>query len=140
MPLKISKVEVWVGDIVDVPGGLAKVLRPVAAAGANLECVIARRKPEHAGKGSVFVTPIKGAKATAAAKAAGLSAATGIATLRVEGADKPGLGGKITAAIAEAGVNVRGVSMAVIGRNFVAYIGLDSPADANKAARALRSL
>ncbi len=140
MSLKISKVDVWAGEISDVPGGLAKVLQIIGAAGADLECVIARRNPASPGQGSVFVTPIKGSKVTAAAKAAGLSAAAHIVTLRIEGTDKPGLGGKITAAIAEAGVNVRGISMAVIGRNFVAYLGMDNPADANKAAKALRSL
>jgi hypothetical protein len=139
MALKISKVEVWAGDIDDVPGGLANVLQAIGAAGANVECVIARRKPDDPGKGTVFVTPIKGSKIIRAAREAGLSAASQIATLRIEGTDKPGLGGKILGAIAEAGVNVRGVSTAVVGRSFVSFIGLDNAADAAKAAKALKT-
>jgi predicted amino acid-binding ACT domain protein len=66
--------------------------------------------------------------------------AASMGTLRVEGTDRPGLGSKITRAIADAGVNVRGVSAAVIGNKFVAYIGLDSDADATTAAKALKSV
>jgi hypothetical protein len=140
MPVKVTKVEVWAGEMVDQPGGLARVLGAVGAAGADLECVIARRQPDKPGSGVVFVTPIKGRKAQDAAKAAGLMKAGNIATLRVDGADKPGLGGRITQAIADAGVNMRGVSAAVVGNKFVAYIGFDSADDANKAARALRGV
>jgi hypothetical protein len=42
------------------------------------------------------------------------------------------------AAIAGAGVNVRGISALTIGNKAVAYIGLDSKADADKAVKALR--
>lgn len=35
--------------------------------------------------------------------------------------------------IAEEAINIRGFSGAVIGRRFIAYIGFDSPGDANQA-------
>ena len=105
-----------------------------------MEFVIARRDDKQTGRGKVFVTPLKGKKAMDAAKAAGLSVAANIGTLRIEGADKPGMGSKVMEKIAAAGVNVRGVSAAVIGSNFVAYIGLDSQADADRAAKALKGL
>jgi predicted amino acid-binding ACT domain protein len=88
----------------------------------------------------VFLTPVKGRAAQEAARDAGLKPATQIATLRVEGPDRPGLGSRLSRAIADAGVNVRGVSAMVIGNRFVAYVGLDSPDDLARATRALKSV
>jgi hypothetical protein len=42
MPLKVTKIDVWSGEIQDQPGGLAGVLRQLAGASANLEMVVAR--------------------------------------------------------------------------------------------------
>jgi hypothetical protein len=140
MSLTISKVDVWAAEIDDTPGGLAKLLGALAGAGADLECVVARRDPTKQGKGVAFINPVKGANAKKAAKAEGLAPAEKLATLKVEGDDTPGLGARITSTLGEAGVNLRGVSGAVIGRKFVAYLGFDGAADATKAARALKAL
>src|SRR2546423_5026387 len=69
MALKINKVEVWAGDLRDVPGGLASVLARLSEAGAKLQCVIARRRDDQIGAGKVFVTPISGSKVQQAASA-----------------------------------------------------------------------
>ena len=140
MALEVKKVDIWAGDIPDKIGGLSHALAALANAGANLECVIARRQPEKPGTGVVFVTPIKGRKAQVTAGKWGMIPARDIATLRVEGPDKPGLGGRITAAVAEAGVNVRGISAASLGNKFVCYIGFDNAANADKAAKIIRKL
>jgi hypothetical protein len=140
MSLTVTKVDVWAAPIEDKPGGLAKLLEAIAGAGADLECVVARRDPSKTGVGVAFLTPLKGANARKAAKAEGLAPAANLATLKVEGDDAPGLGSRIASAVAEAGVNLRGVSGAVVGRKFVAYLGFDGNADATKAARALRAL
>ena len=140
MSLTITKVDVWAAQIEDRPGGLAKLLRALKDSGANLECVIARRDPSNAGKGVAFLTPIKGPGARKAAKSEGLGPSEKLATLKVEGNDSPGLGSRIATALAEAGINLRGVSAAVVGRKFVAYLGFDGKGDADKAARVLRVL
>jgi hypothetical protein len=140
MALKVTKVDVWAGDLRDVPGGLADVLEQVAAAGGSLQFVIARRSDKQAGSGKVFITPVTAQRTKDAAGRAGLQHATGMGTLRIEGTDVRGVGGKITRAIADAGINVRGVSAAVIGTKFVAYIGFDSEDDADRAAEALQSV
>jgi len=140
MALKVTQVEVWAGSIEDRPGELARVLEALAEAGANLECVIARREPAQPGKGQVFVCPLRGKRAQEAAKSVGMSPATDMGTLRVEGPDKPGLGGRLARAIADAGINLRGVSAAVIGGRFVAYFGFDSSEDAKRAASALKAV
>ena len=140
MSLTITKVDVWAAEIGDTPGGLAKLLGALAGAGADLECVIARRDPTKPGKGVAFLTPVKGANVRKAAKTEGLAPAAKLATLKIEGDDVSGIGSRITSTVAEAGVSLRGVSAAVIGRKFVAYLGFDGDSEAGKAARALKGL
>jgi hypothetical protein len=140
MALKVSKTDVWAVEIPDQPGGLAKVMETIAGAGANLECVIARRQPDKPGTGVAFVTPLKGKKVLATAASAGFQETHRIATLRVEGPDRPGVGSQIARAIAEAGVNLRGVSAVALGTKFVSFLGFDNWGDANRAAAALRAL
>ena len=99
---------------------------------------MARRQPDRPGTGIVFLAPVKGRKATEAAARAGLSRATGVAALRVEGTDRPGRL-KMTGAIADAGINLRGLSAAVLGSRFVDYMAFDSAEDAEKAAKAIKA-
>jgi hypothetical protein len=141
MAMKIQKVQVWAAELRDEPGGLADVLGAVANSGGSLDCVLARRDPSKPGVGEVFVTPIAGGQRLLdQARSAGLAPAEGVATLRVEGADRPGLGAEITRAIAAAGINLRGVTAVASGRNFVAYIGFDTDGDADAAAQALKAM
>ena len=140
MGLKVSNVDVWAAGIEDQVGGLVGKLTPLSAAGANLEFVIARRAPEQPGKGVVFVTPLNGAKQVAAAEAAGFLRTGSLHSVRIEGTDKPGLGGKIAGALAEAGINLRGLSAAAIGTKFVCYLALDTAEDAKKATDTLKNV
>src|SRR5262245_51819560 len=137
MALKIQNRDVWAGDLADSPGSLAQLLGELAGGGANLEFVIARRDPANPGRGQVFVTPIQGARAESAAGSSGLSRADDVATLRIDGVDRAGLGSKMMRAIADQGINVRGVSAAAIGGKFICYIGFDSREDAARALAAL---
>ena len=140
MSLKVTKMEVWSGEIRDQPGGLAGVLRELAATGASLEMLVARRQPDKPGSGIAFLAPVKGTKAIAAAAMAGLGPTAGVSALRLEGTDRPGLGAQMTGAIADAGVNLRGLSAAVIGGKFAAYLAFDSREDAERAAKAIRAV
>lgn len=140
MAYRVTKVDVWAGEVDDRPGGLAAKLAPVVEAGANLEFLICRRAAEKPGTGVLFLTPIKGAKQQRAATAAGLSVTSTLHSVRVEGADRPGLGTKMTRALAEAGINLRGVSAAALGRRSVTYFAFDSAADAETATRILRKV
>ena len=124
----------------DRPGELAAKLKSLAQAGVNLEFVIARRAPDKPGEGVVFVTPIQGAAGVRAAKAAGFMKTDSLHTVRIEGADKKGEGAKITQALAEKGLNLRGLSAAAINKKFIAHVALDTAADAAKATRLLRAL
>src|SRR4051812_34549818 len=140
MPLNVTAQIVWAGDLPDAPGGLAEKIGSLAKSGVNLEFVIARRRPEEPGKGVVFVSPIRGKSAEDAATSSGLSKAMDVPTLRVEGADQPGIGERMLRAIAELGINLRGVSAAAMGGRFVTYIGFYHAHEASRAAEALRAL
>jgi len=140
MKLDVTRVNVWAASIKDEPGGLAGKLDALAEAGANLEFVIARREAKKPGTGVVFVTPIAGPKQIKAAKKQKFAKTSSLHSVRVEGPDKAGLGAAITKALADACVNLRGLSAAAIGRKFVMHFALDSSADATKAIRALKKL
>jgi len=138
MVYSVKKVDVWAGDVADRPGGLAAAIAALSSAGANLEFLIARRAPDKPGTGAVFLTPIRGAKQKAAAQGAGLSLSDSLHSVRIEGPDRAGLGAKMTGALADAGINLRGVSGAAVGRRAVTYFGFDSGADADTAVRILK--
>jgi hypothetical protein len=140
MALKATKTEVWAVSIDDRAGGVADKLEPLAKAGANFEMVFARRTPENAGKGMLFVTPVKGAKVTRAAREAGMGTPQSIYSVKIEGADRPGLGAKIARALGDAGISFRGISGIAIGRKFVSYLACDSAEDQAKAIAALKKL
>jgi len=140
MALKATRVDTWAATIKDQPGGLSAKLETLAAAKVNLEFVIARRSPDKPGTGVVFVTPIAGAAGLAAAKKSGFKKTPSMHTVRVEGPDKPGQGAKIAAAIAEAGINLRGFSAAAIGKKFVAHVAVDTTAAGAKAMKVIAKL
>jgi hypothetical protein len=138
MAYSIRKVDVWVGEIEDRPGGLAKKLEALAKAGASLEFIISRRTPGNPERGVVFLTPIKGTKQNHAASEAGLNTTNSLHSIRVEGPDRPGLGIKMTRALAEAGINLRGLSAAALGRRSVSYFAFDNVEDADNAVKLLK--
>ncbi len=140
MKLKVTKAEVWAATIEDRPGGLHEKLAALAGAGANLEFVVSRRAPDQPGKGVVFATPIKGAKQTKAAEAAGFQRSAALHSVRIEGNDKPGTGAAITKALADAGINLRGLSGAAFGRKVLGYLALDNADDAARAMAILKKL
>jgi hypothetical protein len=138
MAYSVKKVDVWAGEIADRPGGLSSTLAAMTKAGANIEFVVARRAPDKPGTGVVFMTPIKGAKQKTAAQQAGLGTTQSLQSVRVEGPDRAGLGAKMTDALAAAGINLRGVSAAALGRRAVSYLAFDSAEDSDAAVRILK--
>ena len=138
MNLFIERVDVWAASIKDKPGSLANMLTTLREAGADLELIIARRAPEDPGTGVVFLAPLRGDEEISAASILGFNLTTSVQAVRVEGDNEPGIAAILTEMIAEAGINLRGLSAAVIGPRFILYIGLDSAADAAEAVKVLQ--
>ena len=140
MTLKISRVDLWTASIDDRAGGAADRLEPLSKAGANFEFVFSRRTPEQPGTGMLFVTPVKGAKVIQAAQAAGFAKPQSIHSVRIEGANKPGVTAMVARALANGGISFRALSASGIGSKFVGYVALDTAEDAAKAVSLLKKL
>ncbi|WP_051974553.1 amino acid-binding protein [Cupriavidus necator] len=121
MELLVEQVEVWVASIPNKPGGLAAILTTLRDVGADLQFIIARRSPDRPGEGVVFVTPLQWDREMVAAAVAGFNIAQKQHCVRVLGSNQPGLAVAMTEDLAEAGINLRGISAAVIGTQFVAF-------------------
>ena len=133
MELSVERVDVWAATIDDKPGGLAKLLGVLRDAGVDLQFIVARRTPEASGKGVVFVAPLQGDSAIRAATQAGFSATPSLCSVRVMGLDQLGIIAQLTQMLADGGINLRGISTAVLGTQFISYLALDSSDDADKA-------
>lgn len=129
----VERADVWSASIADKTGGLSWLLKGMDEAGADFNFIIARRTPENPGSGVVFVTPIRGDKEIKAASTLGFSLTRSVDALRYEADNKPGATARLTEQLADAGINIRGLSVAVIGTRYVAYIGFDNAGDTDKA-------
>jgi hypothetical protein len=136
MAFEITKVEVWEGEIEDRAGGLAEKLAEVMRTGANLDVIISRPCPATPGWASLFLAPLHGEEQTGAARQAGLKRSTE-QWIRVEGPDRPWLAAGIAQTLADAGINMRGLSGSVVRDRCVIYISFDSDVDARRAAQTL---
>jgi hypothetical protein len=133
MELSVERVDVWAATIEDKPGGLAQVLSALRDAAVDLQFVVARRTPEAPDKGVVFVAPLQGEREIRAATQVGFSITTSLYSVRVMGLDQLGAIAQMSRMLADEGINLRGLSAAVLGTQFIAYLAIDSLDDAEKA-------
>ena len=131
--ISVEKQDVWVATVNDRPGGLKEKLEGLAMAGADLEFIIARRLHDDNAHGLLFITGLSGEKQTAAALQLGFKRGDSLHQLRVRGPDEAGIGYRITSALTDAGINLRGVSAARLDHEFSMYLSFDTEADAHKA-------
>ena len=136
--LVVERVDVWVATIEDRAGGFATLLDSLRQAGANLQFIIARRAPDRPGTGVLFVTPLQGDREIRTAAHVGFNVSQSLHSVRIMGADRQGIAAELAQKLAEAGINLRGFAASVIGLQFVAYLGLDSREDADKAVGVLQ--
>lgn len=139
MAVTVKKIVLWRKEVDNKPGTLAEVLAPLAEAGADLQVIMGTSMPGDDGRASIGVFPVAGRKALAAARAAGLSGAA-VPALLVVGDNRPGLGHKIAATVADAGINIGFVIAQVLGRNFSAVFGFQGEAEAAKAATLIKKV
>jgi hypothetical protein len=140
MSFNMDRVHVWSGEVEDKAGGTAAKLAFLAQASANLEYIFTKRLADQPGKGILYVTPVTGPTQIAAARAAGLAETNSPVVYRIEGRNQPGLAHRLTQAWALAGISFQGLTMAVMGDNFIGYAAFDAVGDANAAAQILADL
>ena len=132
MAVTAKQIVLWRSEVQNRPGALARVLEPLAGARADLQVVMGYGYPGDPAKAAVEVYPVSGRKSTAAAESVGLRASS-IPALKIEGANKPGLGHAIAKALADAGINVNFLVAQVMSRKYSAIIGFDNETDTRKA-------
>lgn len=137
MGFEITRADVWAGEVEDRPGALAESLEGLMRAGANLEFVIVRPSAGMPGTGVLFACPVHGAQQTRAAEQIGLRKSETMHVLRILGPDRPGQGAGIARTLAEAGLNISGLSAAAIEDRCLFYVRFDTDADAKRAAQIL---
>src|SRR5437762_2336159 len=140
MGFKLERLHIWSGEIADEAGGMASKLAPLAQAGANLEYISTRRRPERPGTGVLFVAPVTGPAQVRAARQAGLVEAHDPVVMRVEGDNEAGLAYRLTQQWALAGINLQGLAMSVLGNRLIRFAVFDTVAGANRAAQILADL
>ncbi len=138
MLLNVSKVDLWSAIIPDQPGSIAAKLEGLAKAGANLDFISSWRNPDTPDASEIVVSPLEGEKQLAAASALGLRRNDAARTIRIEGPDEPGMGYRVTRALALEGLNLKGMTAASHGNGVVMYVALDTPADADRAVKVLQ--
>jgi len=137
MAISVKAIRLWRSEVENKPGVLANTLEPLAKGGTDLHVIMGYRYPGNESKAAIELYPVLGKKATAAAQAAGLSAAP-TPVLLAEGDNKPGLGYAIAKAISDAGINTAFWVAQVIGKKYSAVFGFESDEDTRKAAALIR--
>jgi hypothetical protein len=136
MAVTVKKITLWRSRIDNRPGELADTLEPLTAAKADLQVLMGYHEPGQS-QSVVELYPVTGAKASAAAKRAGLSAAAQ-PSLLVSGDNGPGIGHRIARALGEAGININFLVALATGRKYSMVFGFDSDGDAASAAKLIK--
>ena len=137
MAVTVKSITLWRKEVDNRPGELARTLGPLVSAGSDFQVLMGYRFPGNESKAAIELYPVSGKKSTAAAKAAGLSAAE-IPCLLVEGDNKPGIAQNIAKAIADAGINMSFVVAQAVGRKYSAVFGFKNDSDTRKAAAVIK--
>lgn len=130
---KMQRVHVYKASVEDKPGGTAVKLKALAQAGAHLEYVTSERSCTP-GVGELLVAPRQVKAEMDLVRKSGFHEVQEPIVMRFEGDDSSGLGSRVTLAWEEAGINLHGLTMAVVSGKFVGYATFDHADDANKAA------
>jgi hypothetical protein len=136
MAVTVKKITLWRGRIDNRPGALASVLEPLVAAKADLQVLMGYHEPGQS-ESVVELYPVSGSKASAAARGAGLGAATQ-PSLLVSGDNGPGIGRRIARALGEAGINISFLVAQATGRKYSMVFGFESEKDAASAAKLIK--
>lgn len=137
MSYHVAPVDIWVTEIRNRPGELAVLLEELKKAGAELEFVVGR--PDDAGSSAIFVAPLVGSAERAAAQRLGLQRSQTMFALRVAGPDARGLVARTTRILADAKINLRGITAAAIEERSVIYLRFEAAIDAERGTEALKA-
>ena len=139
MTFKVTRAYVLAAELEDEPGGLVLRLKALADSGANLDCIVARRRPDKKGGGVVYVSTTNIKRLYKDAGEAGFVETPSAPTLKIEGPDRPGLGAELAKVIGDAKVSMNGLTATTTGHRFTCFIGFDTESDLESAKVALET-
>lgn len=139
MAVAVKRITLWRTEVENKPGMLAQTLEPLAGAGADLHVVMGYRIPGQETRAVIELYPVTGKKITAAAQSAGLSEAL-LPALLVQGDNEPGLGHRLSKAIADAGVNLSFLVAQVLEGRYSAVMGFETEEDLKKVSTIVRKV
>ncbi|MBN2448475.1 MAG: ACT domain-containing protein [Phycisphaerae bacterium] len=138
MSFEITRVDVWAGELEDRPGALSTPLAHIMmSAGANLEFIVGRPSHETPGHSVLFVAPLTTDEQRQAAADVNMRKSDAMHVLRLSGPDRPGLTAGVAGMLAQASINIVGISAAAIGGNALVYVRFASADDAAAAEKVL---
>ena len=89
MDMIVERMDVWSASIPDRVGGLAGILKGMDEAGADLDFIVARRRPDKPGSGAVFIrADTRGDREVRPASTLGFNITSSVDAVRVEGDNK----------------------------------------------------
>ncbi len=136
MSIEIKRATIWSIETPNTPGAMTRTLKPLAERGANLDLVMGYANPDKTTV-TIEVFPVTTAKAQKAARETGFSKSD-FPCLAVIGKNRPGIGRDISAALAEAAINVNFFVAQVLGTQYVGLFSFEADSEANLAVRVLK--
>ncbi len=140
MAFLVHRIQVWSGEIPDMPGAAAAILERLAREEADLELLMTRPHPRKEGVSVLFLAPIQGANQIEAARSCGLSPASDFPMLCVNTENRQGIGLQMMSVLAVAGINLHYISISSVGDRMAAYLAFDNEDSARMAVQVLATL
>lgn len=140
MDFEVARVDIWAGQLEDRPGALAsKLANIIMIAAANLEFIVARPARDRPGRGVLYLAPLSGPEQTRAAEESGLHRADSMYVVRLSGPDRSGLAAGIAGTLAQADLNIVGVSAAAVDGRVLMYLRFATEQEAVAAVDVLKA-
>lgn len=136
MPVTVKRATLWTIDTPNTPGTLAATLQPLAEGKVNLDLVMGYSHPDKSGA-TIEVYPVTTPPAQRTARATGFRRSE-FPCVSVTGHNRVGLGRRIAAALAEAGININFFLAQVVDKRYAAMFSFEAESEADLAVKIIR--
>ncbi len=136
MAVTVRRATLWSTHTGNTPGALARTLSPIAESGVNLDLVMGYAHEDKTAA-TIEVFPVEGSKDQRAARRSGFNKSL-IPCVWVTGENKPGLGRRIAAALADVGINLNFFIAQVVRKEYVGMFGFEAESEADLAVKIIR--
>ena len=136
MPVTVKRASLWTIDTPNHPGTLAETLQPLAEGKVNLDLVMGYSLPDKSAA-TIEVFPVTTQKGQRTARATGFRKSP-FPCVSVTGPNRVGLGRRIAAALAEAGININFFLAQVVDKRYTAMFSFEADSEADLAVKIIR--